>query len=165
MTEAGDRRGRRGIQALFFCGLLLLAPYFCRIAAALDAAWDYEVLHHVNLARAAAGLAPLRWNDRLADAAANHAADLQTCGRLDHTGCDGSDLKLRLDRVGYAYRRAAENLALCMCPPAEAVALWLASDGHRANLLDPAVAELGAAMRPDTADARRQLWVLVLGRR
>lgn len=165
MMRAGHRRDRCRIQALFFCGLLLLAPYFCRNATALDAAARSEILQQVNRARSGAGLAPLGWNGRLADAAAGHAADLQSCGRLDHAGCDGSDLKQRLDRAGYAYRRAAENLALCICTPAEVVALWLGSEGHRANLLDPAVTELGAATRPDPGDARRQIWVLVLGRR
>ncbi|MFN4274806.1 MAG: CAP domain-containing protein [Ferrovibrio sp.] len=149
---------------LFFCALLMLAPYFCRNAAAMESEWRAEILHHVNAARAGAGLAPLTWNSRLADAATRHAADLQSCGKLAHDGCDGSNLPQRLDRVAYRYRAAAENLALCACDAAGVVQLWLGSEGHRRNLLNPAVTELGADTRVDITDPRRALWVLVLGR-
>lgn len=154
----------RGIQVLFFCALLMLAPYFCRNAAAMEAEWRAEILHHVNVARTNAGLAPLTWNSRLADAASWHAADLQRCGKLSHEGCDGSALPQRLDRAAYRYRAAAENLALCACDAVGVVRLWLDSEGHRRNLLNPGITELGADTRVDTTDPRRALWVLVLGR-
>ncbi|MFN4310579.1 MAG: CAP domain-containing protein [Ferrovibrio sp.] len=149
---------------LLFCALLALAPYFCRNAAAMESEWRSEILHHVNLARGGAGLAPLGWSGRLAQAAASHAVDLQRCGKLAHEGCDGSGLPQRLDRAAYRYRAAAENLALCACDAEGVVRLWLDSEGHRRNLLNPAVTELGADTRVDTGDPRRALWVLVLGR-
>lgn len=122
------------------------------------------MLAAVNAARARASLPPLYWDMRLATAAARHAADLQTCGQLSHTGCNGSDLALRLRHANYPYRYGAENLALCACDAAEAVRLWLDSEGHRRNLLNTASAAMGAAMLVDTGDARRVLWVLVFGR-
>lgn len=130
----------------------------------MEAVWQADILFQVNAARATHGLAPLRWNARLAEAAAMHAADLQTCRKLAHEGCDGSDLPLRARRAGYAFRRVSENLALCPCDAANVVQLWLNSDGHRRNLLDPNVSELGADTRADTGDLRRQQWVLVMGR-
>lgn len=133
-------------------------------AAAQDAAWQAALLRGVNTVRAEVRLPPLTWNGRLAEAAARHATDLQSCGRLSHEGCDGSGLPQRLDRAGYRYRAAAENLALCACDADGVVSLWLASDGHRRNLLNPAVTELGADTRVDVTDPRRALWVLVLGR-
>lgn len=145
--------------------LLLLLPHFSHNSArAMDPIWQADLLFHVNAARAAHQLPPLRWNDRLGTAAAAHAADLQLCGRLAHDGCDGSDLPLRAARAGYAFQRLSENLALCACDAAEVVQLWLTSDGHRRNLLDPDVTELGADTRVDNGDLRRALWVLVTGR-
>ena len=44
------------------------------------------------------------------------------------------------------------------------VQAWLHSEGHRRNLLDPNVSEMGADTRADAADLRRQQWVLVMGR-
>lgn len=130
----------------------------------MEAVWQADILFQVNAARATHGLAPLRWNARLAEAAAMHAADLQRCRKLAHDGCDGSDLPLRAQRAGYAFRRVSENLALCLCDAANVVQLWLDSDGHRRNLLDPNVSELGADTRADATDLRRQQWVLVMGR-
>lgn len=130
----------------------------------MEAVWQADILFQVNAARATHGLAALRWNARLAEAAAMHAADLQTCRKLAHEGCDGSDLPLRAQRAGYAFRRVSENLALCPCDAANVVQLWLDSDGHRRNLLDPNVSELGADTRADATDLRRQQWVLVMGR-
>ncbi len=130
----------------------------------MEAIWQSDILFQVNAARAAHGLPPLHWNARLAEAAAMHAADLQRCGKLAHDGCDGSDLRQRAARAGYAFRRISENLALCPCDAAAVVPLWLASEGHRRNLLDPNVTEMGVDTRIDAADLRRQQWVLVMGR-
>jgi len=132
-------------------------------AAGRDAA-PQAILAAVNAARATAGLPPLAWDSRLATAATRHARDLQRCGRLSHTGCNGSDLVGRLRDAGFAYRFGAENLALCACDAAEVVRLWLDSDGHRRNLLNPVATGLGADTRTDTEDPRRVLWVLVLGK-
>ncbi|MEK9970799.1 MAG: CAP domain-containing protein, partial [Ferrovibrio sp.] len=131
---------------------------------AMDALWQSEILFHVNAARIAQGLAPLQWDARLAAAAAVHGSDLQTCKRLAHDGCGGSTLPQRVTGAGFSLRRASENLALCPCDAATVVRLWLGSEGHRRNLLDPDVSALGADTRIDTADLRRQQWVLVMGR-
>lgn len=145
--------------------MALLLPLFGHNpATAMEAIWQSDILFHVNAARAAQGLAPLRWNARLAEAAKLHAADLQSCRKLAHDGCDGSDLPLRAQRAGYSFRRISENLALCPCDGAEVVQAWLGSDGHRRNLLDPNISEMGADTRADAADLRRQQWVLVMGR-
>lgn len=146
--------------------MTLLLPLFGHIPAAAmtEAIWQSDILFQVNAARATHGLAPLQWNSRLAEAAAAHGADLQTCGKLAHDGCDGSTLPLRVTRTGYGFRRVSENLALCPCDAAGVVQLWMTSDGHRRNLLDPNVSEMGADTRADAADLRRQQWVLVMGR-
>lgn len=147
--------------------MALTLPFFGHIpaTASMEAIWQSDILFHVNAARAAHGsLAPLQWNARLADAAATHAADLQSCRKLAHEGCDGSDLPLRAQRAGYAFRRVSENLALCPCDAAAVVQAWLNSEGHRHNLLDDGVTEMGADTRADVVDLRRQQWVLVMGR-
>lgn len=131
---------------------------------AMETIWQADILFHVNTARATHNLAPLRWNDRLGSAASAHAADLQDCRKLQHQGCDGNTLPQRAGRAGYAFRRLSENLALCPCDAAGVVQLWLLSEGHRRNLLDANITEMGADTRADAADLRRQQWVLVLGR-
>lgn len=167
MMKQGDRFAARLFQArrlALILMLLLLAPFFCRDLAATEVDWRTELLEEVNATRAAKNLPPLRWSDRLAEAAAAHAADLQRCDKVSHNGCDGSNLRQRMQRTGYAFRAAAENIALCVCDPGDVVRLWMTSEGHRRNLLLPDVTEIGSGRRVDTEDPRRFLWVLVLGR-
>jgi len=144
--------------------IALLLPGLSAPLFAQDADWQRDILLQVNAARTAQGLAPLQWDTRLAAAATAHAIDIQSCRRLTHEGCDGSTLPQRAARAGYGFRRVSENLALCDCDAASVVQLWLGSDGHRRNLLDPDVRALGADTRIDAADLRRQQWVLVMGR-
>jgi uncharacterized protein YkwD len=117
----------------------------------------------VNAERAAAGLAPLAPDRRLACAAEAHARDLAGGARFGHTGSDGGDLAARLGRVGYAYRTAAENLAEAGADVAEVVALWRASPGHARNMLSLGSRDVGAA-RIRGWDGRfiRYIWVLVV---
>jgi uncharacterized protein YkwD len=165
VTDRDRRPWLQGRWRAHLCVIALALPLFGHIpASAMEAIWQADILFHVNAARAAHGLAPLQWNARLVDAAALHATDLQSCRKLAHEGCDGSDLPQRARRAGYAFRRISENLALCPCDAAAVVPLWLNSEGHRRNLLDPNVTELGADTRVDAADLRRQQWVLVMGR-
>lgn len=147
---------------------LLLAAAAPAVAAAPDA-----LIAAVNAARAGEGLPPLALNGRLTAAACRQAQDL--AGRalhdveaLSHKGRDGSTLAVRLQEAGYAYRTAAENLAAGVADPQETLRLWLASAGHRRNLLNPAVREAGAAyLGPRLSPGgNRQgpldVWVLVL---
>src|SRR4051812_38789672 len=50
---------------------------------------------------------PLAWNDQLAAAAQGQSQDQANTGVQSHTGSDGSDLQVRLDRVGYKDRTTA----------------------------------------------------------
>jgi len=165
MTDRNSPHRLQGHWRAHLHVIALALPLFGHIpaVAAMESVWQADILFHVNAARAAHNLAPLQWNARLAAAAELHATDLQSCRRLTHEGCDGSDLRLRAQRVGYIFRRLSENLALCPCDAAAVVQAWLNSDGHRRNLLDPNVTEMGADTRADAADLRRQQWVLVMG--
>jgi uncharacterized protein YkwD len=132
-----------------------------------------EMLSALNQARAAGGhcghrgehrpAAPLAWSTELAETAQRQARWLAERGELVHTGPAGEPLAERARVAGYSFRRISENLALGQTTPAEVVADWLGSEGHCANLLDAAAAEVGVALacRSD-GDA---VWVMVAGRR
>lgn len=144
-------------------GLLVAALLWLADGAALADTWQADIVARVNAVRAAHGLAPLTWNRRLGAAADAHALDLYRAGRLSHEGRDGATMAERLRDVGYAYRAAAENLALCDCDAAEVVRRWMTSDGHRRNLLNPDLREMGAGVMDDPDKKGRVLWVLNLG--
>jgi len=54
---------------------------------------------------------------------------------FSHTGSDGSSPFDRMSRQGYSFSAAAENIAAGYGSPADVVAGWMGSEGHRANIL------------------------------
>jgi len=88
-----------------------------------------------NNERALYGLPPLQIDGRLMLAAQRHSEDQAAMNRMTHTGSDGSNVGVRLDRVGFAYRSWAENVAYGYGDAAAVVAGWMNSPGHRANNL------------------------------
>ncbi len=112
----------------------------------------------VNGQRRQRGLRPLTLDTRLTVAATVQARDLASRGRLDHRGSDGSTVGDRVARTGYDWSAVAENLAQTRTSsPRAVVTLWMNSPGHRRNLLNPQVTQMGLAHV-------RAIWVLVLGR-
>ena len=93
-----------------------------------------------------AAAAPLTLDARLMAAAQKHSADMHQHGFMSHIGSDGSTLRQRVEREGYAWRRLSENVAWGYAMPEGVMAAWLGSDGHCANIMDPQVSELGLGL-------------------
>ncbi len=121
----------------------------------------------VNAERAANGLPALAANPNLAAAAQAHAADIAANGLMGHAGSDGSDIGERARRAGYGGSRITENVAVGHDSPSSVVTDWMNSPGHRANILDPAVTELGVghATGAPLDNMPGRFWVLVFGNR
>ena len=147
----------RGLCAGFVAVALLCAETAAPATLPTPAA---ALIAAVTAERAAAGLGGLVPDGRLACAARAHARDLAAHDRFEHSGSDGGDLATRLGRVGYAYRMAAENLALAGAAAGEIVALWRASPGHNRNMRQSAARAAGAARVRGTDG--RYIWVLVV---
>lgn len=117
------------------------------------------MLAAVNAARAAQSLSPLAREARLDAAACRQAKDLGRHALFDveglsHRSSDGSELAQRLRDAGYGFRAAAENLAAGVADPAKVVSLWMASEGHRRNILTGDFREAGMAQVRSTLSAR-----------
>ena len=122
-----------------------------------------EMLTLVNEARAtprhcgaqAFGAAPpLAWNDTLAHAALGHSRDMAEKRYFNHKEPGGSTPPVRATQAGYRWSRISENIASGQRTVAEAVAGWLSSPGHCANIMNPAVTEMGGAyaLNPGSED-------------
>jgi uncharacterized protein YkwD len=99
----------------------------------------------VNTHRAEAGLPALAWSPLLFQAAQAHADDCAGRNRGSHTGSDGSRLRVRLERAGYAPGNATENWANARSPE-HAVAMWWnepANGPHRRAILGRSYSEVG----------------------
>jgi len=93
-----------------------------------------------------AAAAPLSASPKLNDAAADHARDMARKNYFEHRGSDGSQPKDRVIRAGYQPRLSGENIAFGPESAEEAVAGWLASPGHCANIMDSRFQHIGIGL-------------------
>lgn len=117
-------------------------------ASASPAAQERAVGCLLNWARAQARLKRLGRPAVLGRAATLKGRKVAACRQFSHTPC-GSDPRAPLHAVGYRYATMGENLFLGAwgrATPREAVAAWLQSPPHRANILRPGFRHLGAAL-------------------
>ncbi|MFJ6655247.1 sigma-70 family RNA polymerase sigma factor [Streptomyces sp. NPDC091377] len=102
-----------------------------------------QVLELVNAERAEAGCSPVRQNGTLATAAQRHSADMAARDFFDHTNPDGADPGDRMTAAGYRWSTYAENIARGQQSAAAVMDGWMNSPGHRANILNCSVKEMG----------------------
>jgi uncharacterized protein YkwD len=134
-------------------------------APALDAAAVAdEMVIRTNAARRAAGLPGLAKSVNLMQAAQLHADQMVKAGRMEHElpGQPYPTLKARLAAVQYDVRAAGENIAEGQRTAAEAVATWMDSPAHRANILSKDYTEMGSGVA--AARNGRLYFVQVFGR-
>ena len=107
----------------------------------------------VNAERTSRGLKPLRRDGDLAQAARRHASDMARRNYFSHVTPGGADLGDRLRDAGYGDPgdgwRAGENLGWGTgnrATPASLVDEWLASPGHKRNMLENSFREIGVGV-------------------
>ena len=106
---------------------------------------------------------PVLWNGSLAEASRLHAEDMARYNYFSHSGRDGSDPAQRVERAGYRWRSTGENIAAGQMKPEDAVAGWIKSPGHCANLMDPAFTEMGVAFAVDPRSEMGVYWTQSFG--
>lgn len=165
MTEVGIYLDARQVW------VVLAAPFAPSVGMSQQAAGQ-RVLDLVNQARAMprycgrrafAAARPVRWNEVLAESSRLHAEDMARYNYFSHSGRDGSDPAQRVERAGYKYRATGENIAAGQMKPEEAVAGWIKSPVHCANLMNPAFTEMGVAFAVDRRSAMGVYWAQAFG--
>lgn len=132
-----------------------------------------EILAGVNRARATGRLCgekyypavgQLAWNDQLGDAALAHSEDMARQKYFAHKGKDGATAGERATRAKYRWRSIGENIAAGQTAAEQAVAGWLTSPGHCANIMHANFTEMGGAyaIRTDRRPSR-VYWTQVFG--
>jgi uncharacterized protein YkwD len=123
-----------------------------------------DVVRHTNEARTRNGLPAFRTNAKLIEAARIHAEQMASAQRAAHTisGARYPTMQDRINAVAYAYMQIAENVAWNQRSAQDAVESWMSSSGHRANILDPGLTEIGTAMARSSRG--EPYWIQVFGR-
>ncbi len=112
-------------------------------SAGPDAAFLDEVVRLTNRERMSRGLGALAVDARLSQAAHVHSADMARRNFFAHECPSGTQAWDRAVAAGYTYRKIAENIAAGQQTPAQVVEGWMNSPGHRANILDGELTQIG----------------------
>jgi len=102
-----------------------------------------QVVALVNVERSRAGCGPVSANAALRRAAQGHSDDMASRDYFSHTSPDGVTFAERIRAAGYDGGAIAENIAAGQTSAKEVMGAWMASPGHRANILDCAYRDLG----------------------
>jgi hypothetical protein len=115
-------------------------------AAAYLRAMEKLDFHLVNASRAQYGLSVLRWNDKVADVARSHSADMSARNYFDHASPEGKRPGDRLNANSMAWSGYAENISLGYTAAIDVHNGWMNSSGHRNNILNTSIPEMGVGV-------------------
>lgn len=104
------------------------------------------VAQAVNQRRAEAGLHPLALHPLLTLAAQNHVNDIVGGGAYGHVGSDGSNVRQRVQRIGYSSGGWASENWVNATSPEGAMTWWMNDWIHRVNILNPRWQEFGVGV-------------------
>jgi uncharacterized protein YkwD len=117
-----------------------------------------QVVLLTNNFRRQNGLLPLTVNPLLNAAAQSQSQNMALQDYFDHTAPDGSTPGQRVTATGYRWSRVAENIGAGYSTADAVVEGWINSPGHRANMLDPNVTEIGIGYYFLPNDTGNQNW-------
>ncbi len=126
------------------------------VASVLPAA----ITAYTNDARSDNHLATVTWNETLATAARAKAEDMAKNGYFAHVSPDGTVPWSWIQKAGYRFQNAGENLAVNFTDSQDVVDAWMDSPTHRANLLGAGFTEIGVGMATGTYEGRESVFVV-----
>jgi len=119
------------------------------------------VLSYTNEERTKAGLLPLTVNTKLVNSASYKTSDLFNQQYFEHEAPNGEAVAEVTSKFGYEYILVGENLALGNFDSnKKLVDAWMASPGHRANILNKNYTEIGISVKRDIYEGKL-LWIAV----
>lgn len=124
-----------------------------------------QLVDKVNEERRLRRLGSLHPNGALDSAAQTYAERMMREGFYGHVSPEGDTVLDRVEASGYEPQLTGENLASGPQTTAQAMEGWMASKGHRENILDPRFRDVGfgVSVRESNGDLTI-LWVQCFGR-
>lgn len=124
-----------------------------------------RVVELTNDLRRERGCDPLRIDAHLTAAAQAHSDDMATHDYFSHTGRRGSHAGDRITAAKYPWRAWAENIAAGYDTPDAVVGAWMDSDGHRANILNCELRDIGVGYAENRTSTYGTYWTQNFGTR
>ena len=104
-----------------------------------------QLVTQSNQSRARAGCGQLKVNQALIAASVRHSSYMATTGRFSHTGNGGSNFAVRARAAGYG-AAMGENIGWGYRTSSAMFKAWMASPGHRANILNCSAKSVGVGV-------------------
>jgi uncharacterized protein YkwD len=120
---------------------------------------ENEVIRLTNVERVRNGCANVTLNAKLRTAMRAHTRDMAANDYFSHDSLDGTSPWDRAKSAGYA-APIGENIAQGQRTPSAVMKSWLASPGHRANILNCDAKAVGVAV---TYDGSLPIWGQLFG--
>jgi len=121
-----------------------------------------KALSDLNAYRILKGVPALTYDERLNRACDIHAHDLATADIISHTGTDGSSHGDRVQRQGYYFSIAGENVATGQMSWEAAFDSWKNSPPHNENMLRDDVSQFGLALVYEPTTSHMTYWAMIV---
>jgi len=144
------------IETLFMAQIFLIGRNTNFLAAVISSV----IVDKTNEERIDFDLNSLVTSDILELAAQLKANDMAKKGYFAHETPEGFDPWYWLERAGYNFVAAGENLAVNFTDSEDVVDAWMDSDGHRANILKDSYTEIGVATAKGEYKGREAIFVV-----
>lgn len=153
------KRALVGALALTLAAAGLSACVGANVPSAVVAFDEPSTIRAVNAFRAENGLGPVTSNPLLEGAAERQSEAMASAQNMSHSVA--GRLPTRVQQMGYNWSATAENIGRGYTSHGAALAGWINSPGHRRNLLNPRVTEIGlAAAKAKTGG--QLFWTMIL---
>jgi len=127
---------------------------------------EASLIHMINHIRADRGLQILIPSSILNAIARSRSQDMVSRGYFSHYTPEGKNIGIILQENGVMYACCAENLSQASPPswgsPGAVINMWMGSNSHRANLLNPHFGQMGIGIAD--AGGRRVVTLVLINR-
>lgn len=145
-----------GIEAIFLMQAFLILPrsnFFALIVPNV-------LVDEANANRESYNFSPLKTNPFLEAAAVDKANDMAGKGYFAHTSPTGLTPWYWIQKVGYRFSYAGENLAVNFIDSSDVTQAWMNSPSHRENILNGNFTEIGIATAQGTYEGHEATFVV-----
>lgn len=143
---------------LFFASLA--GNYAVRNIKSLAAIQSAFLVDLANEDRADLGLKQLALNDKLVSAASLKAADMAEKSYFAHISPEGKTPWYWIQKAGYTYIYAGENLAVNFDDSEDVEKAWMNSPTHKANIVNSKYSEIGISTSVGTYKGQKTTFVV-----
>lgn len=156
----------RSVLILLFLSLFIEAGYLVHTYVILPrsdffaAVLASVLIEQTNEKRVDEHLATLAVDPKLEAAARSKAEDMAASGYFAHNTPDGRTPWWFIDRTGYRYDAAGENLAVNFTESSDVTEAWMHSPLHRANIVNGRFTEIGIATARGVYKGREAVFVV-----